>query len=92
LRREFRVARHAAQPRRSRHPNKSAELCRRAVESRSRVRHYTSRLYSTAAPMKDENSGCGAKGRDFSSGWNCTPMNAGWSLGSMIYRPSADPG
>jgi hypothetical protein len=25
--------------------------------------------------MKDANSGCGAKGRDFSSGWNCTPMN-----------------
>jgi len=29
---------------------------------------YTSRLCSTAAPMKDENSGCGANGRDFSSG------------------------
>ena len=38
---------------------------------------YTSRLCSTAAPMKDENSGCGSNGRDFSSGWNCTPMNQG---------------
>jgi len=38
---------------------------------------YTSRLCSTAAPMNDANSGCGANGRDFSSGWNCTPMNQG---------------
>jgi len=28
----------------------------------------TSRLCSTAAPMKEENSGCGANGRDLSSG------------------------
>ena len=26
-----------------------------------------------AAPMKDENKGCGSNGRDFSSGWNWTP-------------------
>ena len=29
---------------------------------------YTSRLCSTAAPMKEANSGCGSNGRDFSSG------------------------
>jgi hypothetical protein len=29
---------------------------------------YTSRLWSTAAPMNDEKSGCGSNGRDFSSG------------------------
>ena len=42
--------------------------------------------------MKDENSGCGANGRDFSSGWNCTPMNQGWSSSSMISGncPSGD--
>jgi hypothetical protein len=31
---------------------------------------YTSLLCSTAAPMKEAKSGCGSKGRDFSSGWN----------------------
>jgi hypothetical protein len=45
---------------------------------------YTSRLCSTAAPMNEANSGCGSNGRDFSSGWNCTPMNQGWSVNSMI--------
>jgi Protein of unknown function (DUF1214) len=45
---------------------------------------YTSRLCSTAAPMKEAKSGCGSKGRDFSSGWNCTPMNQGWSGISTI--------
>ena len=42
--------------------------------------------------MKLANSGCGSKGRDFSSGWNCTPMNQGWSGSSMISgsRPSGD--
>ena len=30
--------------------------------------YQTSRLCSTAAPMNDENSGCGSNGRDFSSG------------------------
>jgi hypothetical protein len=25
--------------------------------------------------MKEENNGRSANGRDFSSGWNCTPMN-----------------
>ena len=29
--------------------------------------------------MKEVNSGCGSNGRDFSSGWYCTPMNQGWS-------------
>jgi len=29
--------------------------------------------------MKPLNSGCGSNGRLFSSGWNCTPMNHGWS-------------
>ena len=38
---------------------------------------YTSRLCSTAAAMNDLNSGCGSNGRDFSSGWYCTPMNQG---------------
>ena len=37
----------------------------------------TRRACWTAAPMKDLNSGCGSKGRDFNSGWNCTPMNHG---------------
>ena len=55
---------------------------------------YTSRLCSTAAPMKEANSGCGSKGRDFSSGWNCTPMNQGWSgqlddLGQQAVRRQA---
>src|SRR5215216_7538397 len=45
---------------------------------------YTSRACSTAAPTKLWNSGCGSKGRDFSSGWNCTPMNHGWSSYSTI--------
>src|SRR6478609_575703 len=43
------------------------------------VTPYTSRLCSTAAAMKLLNRGCGSKGRDLSSGWNCTPMNQGWS-------------
>jgi hypothetical protein len=30
--------------------------------------HYTSRLCTTAASTKDENSGCGSNGRDLSSG------------------------
>jgi hypothetical protein len=37
----------------------------------------TSRLCTIAAWIKDANRGCGSKGRDFSSGWNCTPMNHG---------------
>ena len=41
---------------------------------------HTSRLCSSAAAMKLANSGCGANGRLFSSGWNCTPMNQGWSV------------
>ena len=49
---------------------------RHLQEWRSQV-GYTSRLCSTAASMKEANNGCGAKGRDFSSGWNCTPMNQG---------------
>ena len=42
--------------------------------------------------MKEANSGCGSKGRDFSSGWNCTPMNQGWSGISTISgnSPSGD--
>ena len=40
-------------------------------------RSHTSRDRSTAAATNDANSGCGANGRDFSSGWNCTPMNHG---------------
>ncbi len=36
-----------------------------------------SRLCTAAAPMKEAKSGCGSKGRDFSSGWNCTPTNQG---------------
>ena len=38
---------------------------------------YTNRLCSFAAAIKLANSGCGSKGRDFSSGWYCTPMNQG---------------
>lgn len=44
---------------------------------RSARRRHTSRLASIAARMKSANSGCGAKGFDFSSGWNWTPMNHG---------------
>src|SRR5258707_1104281 len=42
--------------------------------------------------MNEVNSGWGANGRDFSSGWNCTPMNHGWSGISTISgsRPSGD--
>ena len=38
---------------------------------------HTNRLFCTAAAMKLVNRGCGSSGRDFSSGWNCTPMNQG---------------
>src|SRR5205085_7459669 len=53
---------------------------------------YTSRLCTTAAWINDANSGCGSNGRDFSSGWNCTPMNQGWSSYSTISgkTPSGD--
>ena len=38
------------------------------------------------------NSGCGSNGRDFSSGWNWTPTNQGWSASSKISgsTPSGD--
>src|SRR4029077_20047070 len=54
--------------------------------------HHTSRDCTTAASTKDANNGCGSKGRDFSSGWNCTPMNHGWSSYSTISGkiPSGD--
>ena len=41
------------------------------------LRFYTSLVLSFAAAIKPTNKGCGAKGFDFSSGWNCTPMNHG---------------
>ena len=44
----------------------------------------TSRLCFTAAPTKDAEQRMRREGRDFSSGWNCTPMNQGWSGISMI--------
>jgi len=31
------------------------------------MRNYTNRICSTAVPMNEENGGCGANGRDFSS-------------------------
>ena len=37
----------------------------------------TRRSTSFAARTKSAKSGCGAKGFDFSSGWNWTPMNHG---------------
>ena len=40
----------------------------RRASTMSKKVYQTSRLRSTAAPMKDENSGCGSNGRDFSSG------------------------
>ena len=40
-------------------------------------RNQTKREVSTAARTKSANNGCGAKGLDLSSGWNCTPMNQG---------------
>ena len=47
---------------------------------------------SIAALMNEANSGCGWKGFDFSSGWNCTPTNQGWSRNSTISgsTPSGD--
>lgn len=56
-------------------PNRSSG---RRVDARA-LRHclQTSLDTSTAARMKSANRGCGAKGFDFSSGWNCTPMNQG---------------
>src|SRR5690348_730927 len=59
---------------------------------REDVGHYTSLPCSTAAAMKLANSGCGSNGLDLSSGWNCTPMNQGWSVRSTISgsRPSGD--
>ena len=48
-----------------------------ARTSRATTECYTSRLCSTAAAMKLLNRGCGANGRLFSSGWNCTPTNQG---------------
>ena len=42
-----------------------------------RLLYHTSLDCSTAAPMNEANSGCGANGRDLSSGWNCTPTNHG---------------
>ncbi len=47
------------------------------AKSASDFAPYTNRLTSTAARTKSANSGCGAKGFDFNSGWNCTPMNHG---------------
>jgi len=41
------------------------------------LRPRPARLWWTAAPMNEANSGCGSNGRDFSSGWNCTPTNQG---------------
>jgi len=38
----------------------------------------------SAADMNDANNGCGSNGRLLSSGWNCTPMNHGWSRSSTI--------
>src|SRR6185369_9174717 len=56
------------------------------------LNNQTRRDWVTAAAMKDENSGCGSKMRDFSSGWNCTPTNHGWSGISTISgsTPSGD--
>src|SRR5581483_11106750 len=55
---------------------------------------HTSRDRTIAASMNEANSGCGSNGRDFSSGWNCTPMNQGWSSYSTISgrMPSGQPG
>ena len=65
---------------------------RACMQGQDCTRYHTNRLCSTAAAMKLANRGCGSKGRDFSSGWNCTPMNQGWSGSSMISgsRPSGD--
>ncbi len=41
-------------------------------------------LCTIAAATKLANRGCGAKGRLFSSGWNWTPTNQGWSSRSTI--------
>src|SRR5208283_2056591 len=54
--------------------------------------HHTKRDCWTAAWMNEVNSGCGSNGLDFNSGWNCTPMNHGWSGRSTISgrTPSGD--
>src|SRR5690606_38020310 len=55
-------------------------------------RTHTKRDCSTAALMKAWNSGWGSNGLDFSSGWNWTPTNQGWSGISTISGswPSGD--
>src|SRR5690606_11597235 len=54
--------------------------------------HQTSLLCTTAASMKLANSGWGSNGLLLSSGWNCTPINQGWSVRSTISgsRPSGE--
>ena len=37
-----------------------------------------------AALIKSANNGCGENGLDFNSGWNCTPINQGWFVISII--------
>src|SRR6185295_8373282 len=46
--------------------------------------HLCTSLWSSAARMNPANSGCGANGRDFSSGWNWQPTKNGWSASSII--------
>ena len=60
--------------------------------SKALTRSATPGVWSSAALMNDVNSGCGSNGFDFSSGWNCTPMNQGWSGISTISgsSPSGD--
>ena len=59
---------------------------------RPRPCRQTSRDCSSAARTKSAKSGWGAKGFDFSSGWNWTPMNHGWPGISTISgrRPSGE--
>ena len=39
--------------------------------------NYINLLLLIDAFMKDTNNGCGARGLDFNSGWNWTPINHG---------------
>src|SRR5690606_21315733 len=73
-------------------PNVRMENKAELRQARGAQLDHTNRLCTTAASMKLANSGCGSKGLDLSSGWNCTPMNQGWSVRSTISgsRPSGE--
>ena len=90
-RKRFGAGQHGLRPRSTADHARAGNLLRYNY-SDSHLLDHTSRLCSTAAPTNEANSGCGSNGRDFSSGWNCTPMNQGCSGYSTISgnSPSGD--